>query len=378
MGTTVLVERSLLKQTLVTIDEFEKKSGIPYLEVINGAPCESIREDLLQTYSDNEFGQDKHPRLNYAKKILSDTVYHDELGTLCEYLEKHREYTFLKQDEKGKYILKNITMNMDLYKLSEFIHQWERNHKGGWFKNGCNLLIYYQCSHVKNIKAYKTSKSSQHSKTAREYSKTGNTKKRSFEDNFSHGRLGIIYKIQQKHTGRLYIGQTRQTLYRRVQQHQEATSKIGIAMRQEGVFTFDKQVIMVCAPEDLDKFEVFFIRVYEATSHGNYNCTTGNNSRLYDSEYEDWLQNKDQQLYKKVDDYTYAEQCSFSQMLNDEFHHIAQQSAPTESESVSSSKFTMSKQEIKRSHPDKTDDPNAIETFKKFTAANAKPQEMQP
>lgn len=149
-----------------------------------------------------------------------------------------------------------------------------------------------------------------------------------------------------------------------------------MAMRQEGVFTFDKQVIMVCAPEDLDKFEVFFIRFHEATSHGNYNCTTGNNSRLYDSEYEEWLHNKDQQLYKKVNDYTHDEQCSFSQMLNDEFHYIARQSVATEF--VLSSKFTMSKQEMKRCHPDKTDDPNAIETFKKFTAANAKAQEMQP
>ena len=77
-----------------------------------------------------------------------------------------------------------------------------------------------------------------------------------------------------------------------------------------------KRVLWVCAPEDLDNFEVFFIRFHEATSHGNYNCTTGNNSRLYDSEYEEWLHNKDQQLYKKVNDYTHDEQCSFSQMLN--------------------------------------------------------------
>lgn len=86
----------------------------------------------------------------------------------------------------------------------------------------------------------------------------------------------IIYRIYNKATGGNYIGQTSQTLRKRIYNHlHNKSSLVGQAMREQGLKNFDVSVIDICQDrEDADKAEAFGIDFYDAIATG-YNVMQG-------------------------------------------------------------------------------------------------------
>lgn len=90
----------------------------------------------------------------------------------------------------------------------------------------------------------------------------------------------LIYVITNMVNGKLYIGQTRQTLAHRKGEHRyrldlgERDHKLYRAFRKYGFENFRFEVLMHCGKEDLDSLEVFFIRAFNSF-HRGYNMTCG-------------------------------------------------------------------------------------------------------
>lgn len=99
-----------------------------------------------------------------------------------------------------------------------------------------------------------------------------------------------IYLIKNILTGGIYIGQTTRLFLDRWKEHiriaknktaQTNISSIVLAIRKYGVQNFDFVVLEQCDRQKLDEREKFWISVFEANSHNNYNQTAGGqNSEL--------------------------------------------------------------------------------------------------
>ena len=91
----------------------------------------------------------------------------------------------------------------------------------------------------------------------------------------------IIYKIENKINGHVYIGQTQRTLRSRVQYHKHSNKfPIGKAIKKYGFENFAVSVIdYAYTKQELDEKEQFWIRIYNSKAPNGYNLTDGGEGR---------------------------------------------------------------------------------------------------
>ena len=88
--------------------------------------------------------------------------------------------------------------------------------------------------------------------------------------------MTTIYKITNKLNGKIYIGQTRQTIEKRFMQHAAAKTPLGHAMQNCGLENFTIEVIEECeTPEQTKERERFWIRVLKCKVPTGYNQSDG-------------------------------------------------------------------------------------------------------
>lgn len=86
----------------------------------------------------------------------------------------------------------------------------------------------------------------------------------------------VIYKITNKLNGKIYVGQTRQSIEKRFLQHSASDSPLGQAMRDCGIDNFTIEVIEECdTKEQADEQERFWIKVLKCKVPDGYNQTDG-------------------------------------------------------------------------------------------------------
>jgi group I intron endonuclease len=86
----------------------------------------------------------------------------------------------------------------------------------------------------------------------------------------------IIYKIENKINGKIYIGQTKYTIEKRIYSHLRANSFIGKALRKYDIQSFDISIIdNATIKEVLNEKEVYWIKFYNCKSPNGYNLTDG-------------------------------------------------------------------------------------------------------
>lgn len=89
--------------------------------------------------------------------------------------------------------------------------------------------------------------------------------------------VGIIYKIINSINGKIYVGQTRQTLRRRISQHKRnKKSFIGRAICKHGWENFKVEILEECETlEKLNECEKFWINKLNCQVPNGYNLTDG-------------------------------------------------------------------------------------------------------
>ena len=102
---------------------------------------------------------------------------------------------------------------------------------------------------------------------------------------------GIIYKITNKVNNKSYIGQTRQSIQFRWNQHINKKDKTYFhnAIHKYGKDNFEISVLEECDVKDLDAKEIFYIAKYDTFKNG-YNLTIGgdgNRRLLLDTKYDE-------------------------------------------------------------------------------------------
>lgn len=98
----------------------------------------------------------------------------------------------------------------------------------------------------------------------------------------------IIYKITNKNTGKVYIGQTVSTLKRRWAIHCSggACRRLTASIKSHGKDAFEvEQIDNAFSIEELNKKEVYWISFYDSTNlEKGYNLTSGGNSYTHSEE----------------------------------------------------------------------------------------------
>lgn len=90
-----------------------------------------------------------------------------------------------------------------------------------------------------------------------------------------------IYKITNKNNGKIYVGQTIQTLKKRLRGHidnnkiTKSPTEIGKAILTEGIYNFEMCLIEFCSPEEADLKEKYWITYYNAYYPSGYNIREG-------------------------------------------------------------------------------------------------------
>lgn len=85
----------------------------------------------------------------------------------------------------------------------------------------------------------------------------------------------IIYRIQNRLDGRMYIGQTKRSLAERVKEHMERASAVGKDMNRLGRENFDVSVLDVVETQKAaDEAERYWIEFYNTVNTG-YNTLIG-------------------------------------------------------------------------------------------------------
>lgn len=95
--------------------------------------------------------------------------------------------------------------------------------------------------------------------------------------------MGFIYKITNKENGKIYVGQTVNTINRRWKQHLRSAQMNGKndsspllyrAIRKYGVDSFEIEQVEQCNNHSLNEREIYWIDYYHSFDNG-YNCTHG-------------------------------------------------------------------------------------------------------
>jgi group I intron endonuclease len=93
----------------------------------------------------------------------------------------------------------------------------------------------------------------------------------------------IIYKIQNKINGKIYIGQTKNAINKRVASHLNSKSYIGNALRKYGLQSFDISVIDYAdCCEVLNDKEMYWVCFYDCRYPGGYNIMDGGSGSAFD------------------------------------------------------------------------------------------------
>jgi group I intron endonuclease len=91
----------------------------------------------------------------------------------------------------------------------------------------------------------------------------------------------IIYKITNRINGKVYIGQTKQSLQKRWNNHCCKNSHCSIlhsAIKKYGAENFTvEQIDVACSKEELDKKEIFWIAQFNSVAPNGYNISSGGN-----------------------------------------------------------------------------------------------------
>ena len=102
---------------------------------------------------------------------------------------------------------------------------------------------------------------------------------------------GIIYKIENKVNGKVYIGQTRVGFKERIYAHRRALIKnehnndyLQRAWNKYGEVNFTFSIVETCSLEELDEKEVNWIK-YHRSCRGAYNLESGGNKNKIPSDY---------------------------------------------------------------------------------------------
>ena len=86
----------------------------------------------------------------------------------------------------------------------------------------------------------------------------------------------LIYKIQNKINGKIYIGQTKKNLNERICEHLHNKSYIGNALKKYGLECFDISVIDTADTKEwLNDKEIEYIALYNCKHPNGYNLTDG-------------------------------------------------------------------------------------------------------
>ena len=91
----------------------------------------------------------------------------------------------------------------------------------------------------------------------------------------------IIYKVTNRINGKVYIGQTKQSMQKRWSNHCCKNSHCSIlhsAIKKYGAENFTvEQIDVACTKDELDKKEIFWIGKYNSVAPNGYNISTGGN-----------------------------------------------------------------------------------------------------
>jgi group I intron endonuclease len=99
--------------------------------------------------------------------------------------------------------------------------------------------------------------------------------------------MGYIYKIINKVNGMIYVGQTTQILEERWKQHLKITSNcryMKSAFKKYGIDQFEFKMICICFDEELDKFEIQYIKLCNSMVPNGYNLRSGGSSGRHHEE----------------------------------------------------------------------------------------------
>lgn len=92
-------------------------------------------------------------------------------------------------------------------------------------------------------------------------------------------QTGVIYKITNKINGKIYVGQTRQKLSKRIYKHKYYSKKgspgLGAAIAKYGWENFTVEVVEIFPVEQLNEREKFYIVKFNSKAPNGYNLTDG-------------------------------------------------------------------------------------------------------
>ena len=118
--------------------------------------------------------------------------------------------------------------------------------------------------------------------------------------------MGYIYKIVNKVTNKIYIGQTIQDLEERWKGHCKLNSNcryLKASFKKYGIDNFNIKLICICFDEDLDNYEIEYIEKYNSLVPNGYNLRKGGNGGKQHEETKmkisQTLKNKVNRVYSK-------------------------------------------------------------------------------
>jgi len=87
---------------------------------------------------------------------------------------------------------------------------------------------------------------------------------------------GIIYKIENRINGKIYIGQTKKSLKDRIYAHLKGNSHVGNAFKKYGIDSFAISIIdRTASKKELHEKEKYWIKTLNCRSPNGYNITSG-------------------------------------------------------------------------------------------------------
>ncbi len=99
--------------------------------------------------------------------------------------------------------------------------------------------------------------------------------------------MGYIYKITNKTDGKIYVGQTIQTLEERWSHHRSMKGNcryLKSAFKKYGIDNFIFEMICNCSDEELDKLEIQYMAEFNSMVPNGYNLREGGNGGRHHEE----------------------------------------------------------------------------------------------
>lgn len=98
----------------------------------------------------------------------------------------------------------------------------------------------------------------------------------------------IIYKITNKITGLIYIGQTKKSINIRFKEHCKKSNccrRLKHSIQKYGKENFDVKIIYICSSlEEMNEKEVFFIKKFNSLHPNGYNLDSGGKNKIPSAE----------------------------------------------------------------------------------------------